>query len=193
MRPGIAALDFSPTEEKPDAKPVFEVRGRIQAEAAIAGQSARDQMILGTVQDGVGFRRARLGAQGTVGEQVEWVAEFDFAGGDISFKDVFVGVKDLPIVREVRVGHFCEPFSLEGATSSNVFPFVERSAAYSLDPARNWGVGFYSYTDNERLTFQAGAFRNGTGNDGDRAGNGNNMAYTFRLTALPWFENSTND
>ena len=190
-REALARLESYSAEEKPEPKPVFQIRGRIQAEAALVQQSARDQAILGTIENGYGFRRARLGAQGDVGEQVHWVSEFDFAGGNINFKDVYVAVQQLPIVGAIRVGHFCEPFSLEGATSSNVFPFVERSSADALDPSRNWGVGLFSYTENQRLTFQAGAFRSGTASDGNDLGNGNDMAYTCRLTALLWYENSS--
>ena len=53
-------------------------------------------------------------AQGTIGDNVNWVTEFDFAGGDISFKDVYGEVNLLPCIRRVRVGHMKEPFSLRG-------------------------------------------------------------------------------
>src|SRR5262249_33259772 len=136
-----------------------------------------------------GFRRARLGAQGSVGDQVNWVAELDFAGGNISFKDVFVGVSDLPIIRRIRVGHMVEPFSLEGYTSSNYFPFVERSPIDSFDPARNWGVGIFSYSPNQRATLDLGVFRSGTSNSsGNDISDGNDIAYDVRVTGLPWYD-----
>src|SRR5450432_1062520 len=113
----------------------------------MVNQSEKNKEIIGNDQNATGFRRARLGAQGTIGEQVDWVAEFDFAGGNISFKDVWVGLTDLPVVRRVRVGHMSEPFSLESQISSNNFDFVERSNIDSLDPGRNWGVLILSYTD----------------------------------------------
>ncbi len=139
------------------------------------------------MDNAVGFRRARLGAEGEVGANVYWQAEFDFAGGNIAFKNVFIGLKDIPVVRRLQVGHMCEPFSLEGAQSSNNLPFVERSAVYELDPQRNWGVLALSYTDNEKATCQFGVFRSGTSNNtGDDISNLNDMAYDLRLTALPW-------
>jgi phosphate-selective porin OprO/OprP len=175
-----------PAQEK-IIKPVFELQGRIQAEAALVSQSARDQAILGTIHDGVGFRRARLGAHGDVGEQVHWIAEFDFAGGNISLEDVFVAVDKLPLVGELRVGNFRERFSLEGQTSSNYFPFIERSPSNTIDPARHWGVGLFDYTANERLTFQAGIFRSGSNSTGDDISNSNDLQYTARVTGLPWY------
>jgi phosphate-selective porin OprO/OprP len=176
------------SEGEKSSKPAFELRGRIQAEAALVNQSNRNSTIIGTIDDAVGFRRARLGAQGNIGDQVQWVSEFDFAGGNVAFKDVYIAVTDLPILREVRVGNFCEPFSLEGATSSNSITFVERSPADVFDPAYHWGVGMFSYTDSERATLQAGIFRSGSNTTGNDISNSNDMQYTARVTALPWYE-----
>jgi phosphate-selective porin OprO and OprP len=185
-----SALPTSPsTVPTPAAKgPDIKLRGRIEADAISASQSEKNKLIYGDFQNAVGFRRARIGAEGTVGDQVRWVGEWDFAGGNISFKDLFVAVDHLPIVREIRVGHIAEPFSLEGQTRSVWFPFTERSPQFALDPARNWGVAFYSHTDDERLVVQAGAFRSGTDNTGTDIGDGNDMAYTARVTGLPWYE-----
>jgi phosphate-selective porin OprO/OprP len=59
----------------------------------------------------------------------------------------------------------------------------------ALDPAYNWGVGIFSYTDNERVTFDLAAFRNGTSNNsGNDVGDGNRMAYDVRVTCLPWYD-----
>lgn len=180
--------DLFPKNE-PDVKPTFELRGRIHADAIWVDQSEPNKAIFGNVANATGFRRARLGAQGTVGEHVNWVSEFDFAGGEISFKDVYLGVSKLPYVERVRVGHMREPFGLENFTSSNVFTFVERSPVNVLAPPRNWGVGLFSYTEDERATFGAGAYRSGTSNlTGNDFSDANDMAYTFRAAALPWYD-----
>lgn len=174
--------------DKADTKPVFEIRGRIHADSIFVSQSERDKAIIGNVQNATGFRRARLGAQGTVGEQVDWVSEFDFAGGNVSFKDIFVDVTELPLIDRIRLGHMNEPFSLEGLTSSNHFTFVERSPIMALDPARNWGLAFFSHTASERATLAFGAFRSGTSNNtGNDISDQNDWAYTARVTGLPWY------
>ena len=100
---------------------------------------------------------------------------------------MWVGLKDLPWLRRVRVGHMREPFSLEGQTSSNDFTFAERSPMFTLDPARNWGVGFFSYSNDELATLSGGAFWTGTNNFGDDQGDGNDMGYIVRLTCLPLY------
>src|SRR5262245_34159342 len=50
------------TKEK-EIKPVFELRGRINTDAILVNQSARNQAIIGDIENATGFRRARLGAQ----------------------------------------------------------------------------------------------------------------------------------
>ncbi len=166
----------------------FKVRGRIEADEITGTQDRKDQLLYGNFGNVVGFRRARLGAEGDVGEQTRWVAEFDFAGGVVAFRDMYMAVNKLPWLREVRVGNMREPFSLEGYTSSRWFSFTERSPANALDPTRNWGVGFFSYSDDERIVVQAGAFRSGTNSTGTDVGDDNDMAFTGRLTGLPWYE-----
>ena len=39
-------------------------------------------------------------------------------GGDADFKDVYIGLDDIPFLGEIKVGHFKEPFSLNELTSS---------------------------------------------------------------------------
>jgi phosphate-selective porin OprO and OprP len=166
-------------------QPTFEVRGRIEAEVVNAAQSARSRAAVGDLVDGYGFRRVRLGALGGIGESASWVSEVELAGGSVRLRDVFVGLDAVPNVRQVRVGHFREPFSLEGMTSSNVMTFLERSPVNVLGPARNWGVCGFWWADDERALFTLGAFRDGTGSNGQSTGNGNNWAFTARLTGLP--------
>jgi phosphate-selective porin OprO/OprP len=178
--PPAAALAAEPTPA-----PTARLRGRIEADAVLASQSAASKLLLGDLQNGYGFRRARLGAEGKLGGAGEYVAEVDFAGGSVRLRDVFVGLTALPGVREARVGYFREPFSLEGATSSRFITFLERSPLNQLDPTRNWGVAGYWWPDGERLTVAVGAFRTGTDGTGFSGGDEDAWAVTARLTGLP--------
>lgn len=178
--------------EKQPLKPVFEVRGRIDTDVIIVNQSVRNKEILGDIENSTGFRRARLGAQGAVGESVNWVAEFDFANGKIGFRNMYVGIEDLPLVRRVRIGNMDQPFSLEGFTNPSYFTFCERSPIMSLDPAQEWGIGFFSYDDEERVTFTGTAYRSGTNGSGNDSTDSNDMAYAIRVTALPWYNAESN-
>lgn len=166
-------------------QPTFEMRGRIETEVVVSAQSAESRQAIGDLVNGYGFRRVRLGAQGSIGDTASWVSEVELAGGNVRLRDVFVGLDAFRGVRQVRVGHFREPFSLEGMTSTNFITFLERSPQNVLSPARNWGVCGFWWADDERTLFTAGAFRENTANTGQSIGDGNNWAFTARLTALP--------
>ena len=171
-----------------EIKPTIHVRGRIEAEAVMAAQSASSKAIIGNLNNGYGFRRVRLGAQGNVDDSTSWVSEVELAGGNVRLRDVFVGLDAIPGVSQIRVGHFREPYSLEGMTSSNFMTFLERSPINVLSPARNWGVCGFWWPDDERVLYSLGVFRDGTGSNGQSIGDGDNWAYTTRLTSLPVYE-----
>jgi phosphate-selective porin OprO/OprP len=165
-----------------------EWRGRIEAEATSSAQSSTSKATIGDLQNGFGFRRVRLGAQGTIAESASWVSEVELAGGNIRLRDVFVGLDAIPGVRQIRVGHFREPYSLDGMTSSNFMTFLERAPSNVIAPARNWGVAGFWWPETERLLFSVGLFRDGTGSDGQSFGDDDNWACTTRLTGLPLYD-----
>jgi|GEM_PF-832755 len=166
----------------------FQMRGRIEAEATMAAQSEESQETIGDLQNGYGFRRVRLGAQGNFEDSTSWVSEVELAGGNVRLRDVFIGLDALPGVRQIRAGHFREPYSLEGMTSTNFITFMERAPSNVISPARNWGVCGFWWPDHERLLFSLGAFRDGTPSNGQSVGDDDNWAYTTRLTGLPVYE-----
>jgi phosphate-selective porin OprO/OprP len=196
--PAAASPTAAPASDPPaersfadvlDPKPTIKLRGRIEVDAIWPSQSMASRAQIGTLEGGYGFRRARLGAEGTIDSSSAWVAEFDFAGGNIKFRDVFVGLTAVPGLREVKVGHVREPFSLEGATSSRFITFLERSPLNQFDPTRNWGVAGFWLADDERLFAALGGFVNGTDNNtGAAPGNANDWAVTGRVTGLPVYD-----
>ncbi len=170
-------------------KPNFRLRGLIETESVVASQSNQSKASIGDLQNGYGFRRARLGAQGTIGDSARWISEVDLAGGSTAqLIDVFLGLTAIPGVREVRIGHFREPFSLEGATGVPAVTFLERSPLNQLDPTRNWGVAGFWWPESERITLALGAFRDGTNRGGQSIGDEDAWAYTGRITGLPIYE-----
>lgn len=190
--PGTIELNpatlFQSLDEPLVLTPTFQMRGRIEAEATMAAQSAESQATIGDLQNGFGFRRVRLGAQGNIEDSASWVSEVELAGGNVRLRDVFIGLDALPGVRQVRIGHFREPYSLEGMTSTNFITFMERAPSNVISPARNWGVAGFWWPENERVLFSLGAFRDGTPGSGQSTGDDDNWAYTTRLTGLPIYE-----
>lgn len=139
---------------------------------------------------GVEIRQGRLYLKGTLYERFMFKAQYDFAGGDVDFKDNWLAFKDVPYVGHIKLGHLKEPFSLEELTSRKYITFMERSlpgqAGKSFVPARNVGVMVYDTAFNQRLTWAVGGFRetDGYGNDFSDEKNYN---LTGRLTGLPWY------
>lgn len=109
---------------------------------------------------GVEFRRARLYTSGTVYGSVEFKVQYDFAGGDADFKDVYLGLKKVPGVGHIKVGHFKEPFSLEGLTSSKYITFMERALPNAFSPSRNTGIMLHNPVLDKRMTWAVGYFYN---------------------------------
>lgn len=55
----------------------------------------------------------RLFVGGTIYDTVDFKAECDFAGdGSADFKDVYIGLVNLPYVENIKAGHVKEPYSL---------------------------------------------------------------------------------
>lgn len=146
---------------------------------------------IGTLDDGVIFRRARLGVQGTIYEVFYYTAEYDFGEGvNTRFADVFMGVNQLPYIGSFQAGHYKEPFSLEQLTSARFITFIERSILDdAFVPARNTGMSIQNAVLDERVTYAVGLFRptNDVGGVVTGAGDGE-YALTARVTALPWYE-----
>ena len=143
------------------------------------------------IEDGAEFRRARIELSGEVPERVEWETSFDFAGGNASFKNLYVGLKDLPF-GNLRVGQFKEPFSLEQLTSDNNTTFLERSLVSADDPAYNAGLMIFDDAAAERVTWAIGAFRAGSDAGEISKGNGE-WAATARVTGLPIYDENGTD
>ena len=165
------------------------IGGRIHNDFAYFVEDGDIERRLGEdFDDGTEFRRARLYFSGTIHDDIEFKTEFDFAGGDADFKDVYVGLKNAPYVGHVRIGQFKEPFSLEELASSNSITFLERSLVNTFAPSRNVGIMFFDDLLDQRMTWAVGIFRQ-TDSFGDGTG-GRDYNVTARLTGLPWYEDT---
>ena len=136
----------------------------------------------------------------------DYIIEMDFANRGINsavnskdqstgFKDVYIQMRELPLLGNVRVGHFKECFGLEQLTSDNYTTFMERSVddEGAFVPGRNDGIMAFNWTENQRATWAIGAFTNQTGFDQpplfvyDHWG----LDLTARLTYLPWYDEAS--
>ncbi len=144
--------------ESKDKKFKLKFGGRVQADYTFASADDTLEATFGAdeFENGFEFRRARLFVEGTIYERIKFKAQYDFAGGDADFKDVYIGL--LNDWGEVRFGHYKEYFSLEELTSSKYLAFLERSLPIeAFAPSRNSGIGVHGHRG-DRLNWGFGAF-----------------------------------
>lgn len=140
---------------------------------------------------GDAFRRARITIEGGLYQNIEFKTEFDFARANVTFTDVWLGVKDIPYLGRIRAGHMKEPFSLEELTGNAYLTFMERSlpVAFTEFPSnRATGAQVLNSILDNRMTWAAGGFMAQTDSAGDSFANTPNVDIAARLTGLPWYE-----
>mgnify|MGYP000860340885 CR=1 FL=1 len=157
--------------------------GRIHVDAAFFDADPELEEANTPFDDGVKFRRARLGLRGTVYENTEFVAEYDFAGST-AFRSVYIGLKEVPVVGNIRAGHMIEPFGMEELCSNNYISFMERGFTSAFTPVENTGLMVFDTAAGQRMTWALGVFKD-TGALGDSVSN-EEFAVTARLTGLPY-------
>jgi phosphate-selective porin OprO/OprP len=157
--------------------------GRIQFDTAFFDADPSLEEANAPFDDGTKFRRARLGLRGTMYENTEFVAEYDFASST-AFRSVYMGLKEVPVVGNLRAGHMIEPFGLEELCSNNYISFMERGFTSAFTPVENTGFMVFDTAAQQRMTWAVGVFKE-TGPLGDSVSN-EEFAVTARLTGLPY-------
>lgn len=182
--------------------------GRFEWDNAWFSQS--DNLLIGPsagtrFQDGTVMRRARLRADGTVWNSMDFVFEVNFANiqdaanvndqavlvGSVGLTDVWVQFRDVPLVGNVRLGHFVAPYGLERFSSSNTLNYMERSSssdAFWGPNLRQSGIMVYDGYLDQRVGFFAAFTRVGQANLNSLAFDAmdGNYAAGARVTAIPW-------
>ncbi len=171
----------------------MKIGGRAYADTAMFSQNTNSFAQGLDANNGTEFRATWLYFAGTGFDVIDYKVQFDLAG-NVSYKDVFLAVKELPLLGHVKIGHFKEPFSLEQLTASKYLTFMERSLGDSIFvPARNMGVMAYDCSESERMTWAMGAFVSEQGADPpDFQRDHEGAALTMRATYLPWYDEATN-
>ncbi len=136
-----------------------------------------------TTISGTELRRARIFTSGTLYGNVDYKFSVDFAGNKSTIKDAYIGLKNLPIIGNLRIGHVKEPFRLDVITSSKYMTFMERSFADDFMQTRNNGIVFFNDYFGNKLSVQAGYFLNEDNSSDDKSAN-KGYAITGRVTSL---------
>lgn len=190
-------------KKKAEGQPSVTAGGRIQLDSAGFSQNDMSRDQVGEQQNGVEFRRARIFISGEMFNVVEYKAEYDFADTgrvgattlqSTAFKDVYIAIKELPILGHVRIGHFKEPIGLEQLTSAKFISFMERSLAdeYGFVPGRNTGVMAHDTWADEDGTWAIGCFVSEmTAEPPIFQDDNGGYSLSMRGTYLPWYDEAT--
>jgi phosphate-selective porin OprO and OprP len=160
------------------------------------------------LSDTVNFRRARFRIEGRMYEVYDWAAEYDFvnqinvnnetypterdAGPLTAITDLWLQVRQLPILGTVRIGNQKDPYGYEHLTSSRWLNFMERSFAQDAfeGPFNNGfvpGIQIMNSNEEGNIGWQVGEFKNTTNPFGFSNSSGGSMT-VGRLVYLPVFE-----
>jgi phosphate-selective porin OprO/OprP len=174
--------------------PTIQVNGVFQADVGFFSQSAANVATYGRIQDGADFRRARLSAKGSVSETTNYFFQMDFGFfGRPTFTDVWLETTDLPVLGNVRIGQWKQPFSLEVVSSFRYTTFMERSLLFqAFTPFRHLGIGFYDHSEDLRYTWAASMFRTGQDQFGGSISTNGGWGTAERVTWLPWWDEPSN-
>lgn len=188
----------------------FHVGGRVQYDGVWIQDDANAFAGAGPFadQDSVNFRRARIRADGTMYETIDWCCEYDFvnsvnvnpgtpaAENNIDHvtapTDLWVTFREIPLVSNIRVGNVKEPIGFEHLHSSRYLDFMERSygqdAFYgAFNNGFTPGILIFDNWAEERGTWSTGFFKNTSNAFAYGIGEGE-YAWTSRITGLPWYE-----
>lgn len=165
--------------------PTVRVTGFFQADAGWVDQDAANKVAVGDIQDGADFRRARLAATGDVAENVGYMIEFDFGfPGRPTFMDVWLEVRDIGWLHNVKVGNFRVPIGLDGLTSVKELTFIERGLPFAFLPFRQIGAMTSGADEDRGLTWALSGFRFPTDGFGGQIGDSGGYGFTTRVTKV---------
>jgi len=187
-------------------------RSQVDAVAFSAGagpsQSSNEGGLDPSLADTVDLRRARLRVEGRMYELYDWACEYDFvnqinvnnsvypterdSGPLTAVTDLWLQVREVPLLGIVRVGNQKDPYGYEHLTSSRWLNFMERSFAQDAfeGPFNNGFLpGIQVFNNNEAGDFawQVGEFKNTTNPFAFSNSSGGSMT-VGRLVYLPVFE-----
>jgi len=184
----IAELEAKVGESEKAKKklPNVTVNGVFQADAVLFNQTPENRDAYGSIENGADFRRARLSAKGAVADNMNYFMQMDFGFfGRPTFTDVWVDFTDRPVLGNVRIGQWKQPFGLEVVSSFRYTTFMERSSLFqAFTPFRHLGVGFYDHAQDLNSTWAMSYFRTGQDQFGSSLSTDGGNGLAGRLTHL---------
>ena len=163
-------------QDKPAPSKKFQskIGGLLIMDAITVDQSDSNRSTYGDVPNMFPIREARLGVKGTGYDYINYEATFAFQTSDSQrstgslFKNILIGVKDVPFFQSVKVGHF----KVETCMSERDFLINAPTISYfsgntmSFSPHRRFGVGSTRLYADKKLRIYNGIYSGRGFNDG---------------------------
>ena len=142
---------------------------------------------VGTLEDGVFFRRARIQGNGTIYGIIDYFAEFEFAPVEnIVFQDVWIQLNQLGWIGKLRAGHLKVPFGLDNETSARHLTFLERSAVHdAFQQEYDPGIMVWNNFFNDDFRYAVSYLRFDPRESGTSLGNGQH-SFAARVSGAPF-------
>ncbi len=172
----------------------MKIGGRLMLDGAVINPDNKTKEAFPGLSGNEGeVRRARIYTLGTIYQNYDYKFQVDFAEWpDVLYKDIYIGMMNIPYVGHIRVGHQFEPFSLEEETSSKYITFMERALpVLAFDPSRNTGLLLFNAPLNKRLGWGVGAFKEVEDDAPFDFSHHPDWNVSARITGLPWYAGKT--
>jgi phosphate-selective porin OprO/OprP len=175
-----------------DEFPSVIVSGFFHLDTGFYNQNAANKRTVGNLQNGTGFRRARLLARGNLTQDVTYQMEFDFALSQPLFTDLWMDFANVGNFMNVRIGRFRQPFGMTELTSIRELWFIERPLLFALSPFRQTGIMGYGTNEDQTITWAGSVYQYASDNFGNVLGDNGGWGGAMRVTGLLYDDPTTN-
>ena len=188
--------DLAKKSDKPDPKKGFtspKIGGRIFMDSVNVVDQNNDSVVTGgSGNNYIGFREVRLGATGNAYDFLDYKIELGFENeSKATFKDVFLGIKYVPLLGYVRVGNqYVEDAGSEICNGSTNYTFMEAPAPTGNQfTARRLGISSRHLFAKDRGRLFMGVFGAKDVSSANHISRDDNQGFMYnaRLTYAPVF------
>ncbi len=149
----------------------------------------------GNPQDRFNFRRLRIGIKGDLNDNMFYKYEGEFAGGvDPSYRDAFIGFKNVPYLQTIIIGNHKRPYGLDHLNSSRHNVFIERPfvvEAFNQD-SRRLGISSNILTEDQSWNIRWGVWNQQLTQTTDGfVGDHYQLEFAGRIAKTAWYDESS--
>lgn len=149
----------------------------------------------GDPQDRFNFRRLRIGVKGDLNDNMFYKYEGEFADGfNPSYRDAYLGFKNLPVLQTVIIGNQKRPYGLDHLNSSRHNIFIERPfivEAFNQD-SRRLGISSNGTTEDLGWNWRYGIFNQElTQTKSGYIGDHYQLEFAARIARTAWYDDSS--